>query len=264
MTTTVADIAPRTGITRAVVLEPAELRDDSDGIAGRTLVGHFAVFDEMTEIRSPWEGEFRENISPGAFTRTMNERRDQIRCIYAHGHDPSFGAKPIGTPRVLEEDGTGARYEVDLYANAEIEGWIIPAARDGQLGASFAFDVISEGWDLEPADGGLPIRTISELRLYEFGPCPFPAYADATAGVRSALASWSDLPDDRRHELALRLSPDTSTSTALSWTGPETDGPTLRDSDPPTSPDDLQEITNETATRERELRLRGLRKDSPK
>ncbi len=32
---------------------------------------------------------------------------------------------------------------------------------------------------------GLPERTISELRLYEFGPVLFPAYQGATAAVRS-------------------------------------------------------------------------------
>jgi hypothetical protein len=32
---------------------------------------------------------------------------------------------------------------------------------------------------------GLPERTLTELRVPEFGPCVFPAYESATAGVRS-------------------------------------------------------------------------------
>jgi hypothetical protein len=38
-------------------------------------------------------------------------------------------------------------------------------------------------------DHGLPERTLQEVRLFELGPCTFPAYADATAGVRS-LTDW--------------------------------------------------------------------------
>jgi phage head maturation protease len=36
---------------------------------------------------------------------------------------------------------------------------------------------------------GLPERTITEARVFEFGPVTYPAYAGASAGIRS-LTDW--------------------------------------------------------------------------
>jgi hypothetical protein len=57
------------------------------------------------------------------------------------------------------------------------------------LGASFRFRVLADSWVEEPgksADNpeGIPERTITEVRLFEFGPVVYPASPDATAGVR--------------------------------------------------------------------------------
>ena len=57
------------GIIRA--LKPGiEVRDSVDG-GMPTLHGHFAVFNEWTEINSLMEGNFLERIAPGAFKKTM-------------------------------------------------------------------------------------------------------------------------------------------------------------------------------------------------
>ncbi len=180
-------------------LDSIEWRDHDNGTG--TLTGHFAVFNRSTVINSFWEGNFRERIAPGAFNRTIEQRRDQIRCIYEHGRDPSFGNKPLGAISALREDERGAFYEVELFDNQLNRDHIIQPARAGQLGASFAFEVLSEEWDDTPEDEGLPIRTIREVRLHEFGPCPFPAYADATADVRSALRNSHLLTADQRQAL---------------------------------------------------------------
>lgn len=187
--------APRNQIERVRALTPELRADLADGGVG-TLTGHFAVFNEETTIDSFWEGRFREIIAPGAFTRTMEQRTGSIRCIYEHGRDPMFGNKPLGSP-TFGEDDRGATYDVELFDTQLNREHVVPAARSGQLGASFAFDVLGETWDDEPADGGLPVRTITEVRLYEFGPCPFPAYEGATAGVRTALANLDTLSADQ-------------------------------------------------------------------
>lgn len=181
--------APIDNLVRALFTPAtAELRADGDG-DGRTLFGHFAVFDEWTEINSWYEGNFLERIAPGAFKRTFKERKGQIRVMYDHGHDPSIGDKPLGAPDVLREDETGAYYESELF-DAEYVNQLIPALRAGQLGASFRFKVRAEHWN-EPAKasktnpGKLPERTISDVDLYELGPVPWGAYDKATAGVRS-------------------------------------------------------------------------------
>lgn len=191
--------APRDNLVRALIdTEAAHLRADN-GSEGRTLHGRFAVFNRWTRISSVWEGEFMERIAPGAFAKTFEEHRDRIKVLYDHGRDPQIGNKPLGPIRALGEDTTGAAYEVDLIRASYNDDFIIPAAEAGLLGASFRFS-IPEGGDEwitpERSTQGnpdkLPERTITQAEVYEFGPVTFPAYADATAGVRSGTDNFLD------------------------------------------------------------------------
>jgi HK97 family phage prohead protease len=161
-------------------------KDDGDG---SKMVGHFAVFNSWTRISSAYEGTFLERIAPGAVADTFDTRANQIRVLYDHGADPQIGNKPLGTPTVLREDSKGAYYEVDLFDSSYVND-LKPAIRAGQLGASFRFKVTSESWET-PTEARsdnpdrLEERTITGAELYEFGPVTFPAYADASAGLRS-------------------------------------------------------------------------------
>lgn len=187
MTATKVEHPRRDGLYRAV-FPGAELRAASgDGMP--TLVGHFAVFNKPTEIASFMEGNFIERIAPGAFRKTFQENK-AIRCLFQHGCDPDIGDKPLGAPAVLREDETGAYYEVPLLDTGYVRDDVLPGLEAGVYGASFCFEVIKEQFDDEPgvsADNprGLPERTLLEVRVPEFGPVTFPAYEEATAGVRS-------------------------------------------------------------------------------
>jgi len=73
--------------------------------------------------------------------------------------------------------------------------------RAGAYGSSFRFQVQAEQYVNSPVrsdhyPAGLPERTITEAKVFEFGPVTFPAYAGATAGVR---ALWT--PRRRRERL---------------------------------------------------------------
>ena len=169
--------------------DAALLRADSDG-DGRTLYGHFSVFDVWYEVNSVWEGNFLERIAPGSFARTIKERADQIKALYDHGHDPQLGNKPLGTFKDLREDKTGGYYEISLIDTDYNRDFIIPAARAGLLGASFRFRVREETWKDDPGVSdhnpkGIPERTITDTDVYELGPVTFPASAAASAALRS-------------------------------------------------------------------------------
>lgn len=165
------------------------LRASVDGGTGRTLFGHFAVFNQWTRIESWFEGTFLERIAKGAFKRTMKERADQIRVLYEHGRDPTVGNKPLAIPEIMREDAEGAYGQGELFKASYVDD-LIPAIAGGQMGQSFRFSVVAESYvepkkvsDYNPEK--LPERTITDVDLYEWGPCPFPAYVGATAGVRS-------------------------------------------------------------------------------
>jgi HK97 family phage prohead protease len=154
-----------------------------------TLRGHFSVFDTWTTIDSAWEGTFRERVAPGAFSKTIQENRNNIKVLFQHGKDPQVGDKPLGAISDLREDERGAYYEVPLL-DTSYNRDLLPGLEAGLYGASFRFKVLREDFDRNPERSdhnpeGLPERTIKEAALYEFGPVTFGAYPTATAGVRS-------------------------------------------------------------------------------
>jgi HK97 family phage prohead protease len=179
---------PRENLIRAV-MPGVSFRDSSDDdAAGPVLFGHFARFNEWTEIDSVWEGRFMERFAPGAFRKTIREGRDKLRVLFQHGHDPEIGDKPIAAINDVREDDEGAFYEARLFDG--LPSLIMDGLRAGQYGASFRFGALREQWDEKPEasehnPNGLPERTIKEARVAEFGPVTFPAYEGATAGVRS-------------------------------------------------------------------------------
>ncbi len=186
--------AHRADLFRMVTLSDASVEvraaDATDGRIG-TLTGYAALFNTDTIIDS-WEGRFVERIAPKAFARTLEQRGDKVKVLFNHGFDPSIGDKPLGKPEVMREDRKGLWVEVpldDTSYNRDLVASLRSGALDGQ---SFRFSVKAEKWD-DPKDAkSLPVRTIREVELYEFGPVTFPAYEATTAGVRSrdAYSAW--------------------------------------------------------------------------
>lgn len=164
-----------------------------------TLTGHLAVFNQWARIDSLKEGRFLEQIAPGAFSKTITENRDSMRVLFQHGKDPVVADKPLGMIEALEEDDNGVRYDVPLF-DTNYNRELLPGLRAGAYGSSFRFGVPKgrDEWNRSPERSeanpdGWPERTIRELRMMEFGPVTFPAYAGATAGVRSMRSITDDL-----------------------------------------------------------------------
>lgn len=179
---------PRDELVRAVRIGVDLKRDDEEVDGGMpTLYGHFTPFNRFTEINSFFEGNFMERIAPGAFKKTFRDMTPKV--LFQHGADPQIGDKVLGRAEVLREDEEGPYYEVPLL-DTSYNRDLVPGLEAGLYGASFRFSVMREEWVDEPKPSeenpkGLPERTIREARVSEFGPVTFPAYQDATAGVRS-------------------------------------------------------------------------------
>jgi HK97 family phage prohead protease len=171
-----------------------EIRSTSDD--GRTLEGYAAVFNTPTRIDS-WEGKFDEELSRGAFSKTIDERTPVLQ--FDHGRDVATGSVPIGSIEALREDDHGLFVRARLHQNDRVEP-IRQAIESGAIdGMSFRFRVVREEWD---ESGDVPMRTIREVELFELGPVVFPAYESTSVGVRSLLA---DLSTDQRDHLLTEL-----------------------------------------------------------
>lgn len=195
-------------ITRNCEFRAASKTSDGDG---RTLEGYAAVFNQDTEINS-WEGRFTERIAPGAFKKTLRERKPIMQ--FNHGRDQRTGQVPIGVFTDIREDDHGLPVVARLFDNDLVEP-IRQAIEGGAVtGMSFTFNVVRDEWRdnkgkqvkgdeiyrllYEPGERGPLQRTIKEVRLFEAGPVVSPAYQGTSVGVRSA----DELSEEERQAVA--------------------------------------------------------------
>lgn len=197
---------PREHIRAINPARGVSMRAADGGDGGPILYGHFARFNEWTEIDSWFEGNFMERVAPGAFRKTLAELNQRV--LLEHGNDPQLGNKPIAEPIVKREDDQGAYYEARLFDG--LPDLVLEGLRAGQYGASFRFSVMREEYVEEPGTSdhnpkGIPERTLTELRVPEFGPVTWGAYDGATAGVRSLtddfIFGWLKREPRRAREL---------------------------------------------------------------
>lgn len=184
---------PREDIVRAITpgFELRAADEKSGGDLAPIMYGHFSVFNEWSLIDSAWEGLFYERSAPGCFTKTFSENMAAIRCLYQHGRDGYIGMKVLGRPSVLVEDEIGAYYEVPLLHETQYVQELLPGLRAKLYGMSYRFTVLQDEYVQHPRRSehnprGLPERTLTEVRVREFGPCTFGQYDEPNASIRSA------------------------------------------------------------------------------
>lgn len=194
--------APRSNLVRDYLLKQ-ELRAVGDAGLPQ-LVVRFCAYGVPYEISSIWEGDFIEIWAPGSLAQTINEDMAAMRCLYDHGFDPYLGNKPVGAIRSITDTPAGPEALVSFYNTDFNRGQLIPLIQgetiDGEmlgsaLGSSMRFESIQESWNFSPPTTDwnprqLPIRTILQGRVLEFGPVTFPANPGATSFARSVTDEW--------------------------------------------------------------------------
>ena len=164
---------------------------------GKALTIRLAPHDQWAEIQSVTEGHFMERFSRTAYRKTMAESVPKI--LFNHGKDPEIGEKVIATTDEVGEDA------VSPFARGQIlDGLpelVVDGLRKNVYGASHRFSVVRESWVDSPIGGPhnptkLPERTITEARLYELGPVTWPAYASASASLRSLTDEYRGIPTE--------------------------------------------------------------------
>lgn len=170
-----ADIEPpelksiRSGIERrAFPLEVREVNNEK-----KTIVGHAAVFDTITDL-----GWFKERVSKGAFAESI--KQDDIRALFNHDPNIVLGRNKAGTLR-LSEDDKGLAVEIDLPDTTAANDLRISMERGDINQMSFGFEVIDASWDTVD---GEEVRTLKRVKLWDISPVTFPAYPTTDASVR--------------------------------------------------------------------------------
>jgi uncharacterized protein len=144
---------------------------------GRQIGGYAAVFNSLTDM-SGYGGYFREQISPGAFSKAVS---GDVRALFDHDPAHVLGRTKAGTLRLTEDDH-GLAVEIDLPDTQTARDLTASMERGDIDGMSFGFRVTKQSWD-ETQDP--PIRTIQEVELLEVSVVTFPAYTDTEVALRS-------------------------------------------------------------------------------
>ena len=189
-------------VYRATDPEMMHFRDDENGPP--ILEGRMMPYDEWTEIRSTLEGHFMERFAPGALAKTMQERGSKVRAMFEHGLDNVLGRQMIADIDEMRDEPDGAYYRATLLDG--LPQLLVSGIRRGLYGSSvrykpIKFDRVKSPVRSEHNPDGIPEVTVREAFLKEFSVTPFPAYAGATAGVRSLtdeIAARQLLGDPKR------------------------------------------------------------------
>jgi uncharacterized protein len=141
--------------------------------------GHAAIFNELSVDL----GGFREKIDPGAFAKSILE--DDVRALWNHNADMVLGRNTSGTLK-LTEDERGLAIEIDPPDTQLGRDVMCLMQRGDVTQMSFGFTV-PEGGERWEMMGGVAIRTLTAVNLFDVSPVTYPAYEGTDVAARSVL-----------------------------------------------------------------------------
>ena len=172
----------------------AEVRAVATDDGTLKIAGYAATFNQEAENLS-----FREQIAPGAFTRSL-ESADPIFLLVNHQSDQLPLASTQSGTLKLTQDKVGLRMEANLDPANPRAAELASALTRGDVNKmSFAFSINPGG---EPRDGG--VRTITDCTLYEVSVVNMPAYDSTQVGMRSTQDEAEAL-ELRKRAMALKV-----------------------------------------------------------
>ena len=132
---------------------------------------------------------FREQLSPGCFTRSLQSDRDVKMLL---NHDPSLilGRKANGTLSVTEDD-KGLRFRCNIADTTTGRDTYKLIQRNDLSDCSFAFEIDGdegEQWSDECDENSgerFKMRTIRQARLYDCSVVGSPAYPQTSVSANS-------------------------------------------------------------------------------
>lgn len=169
---------------------PCEFRV-SKGSDKTTIFGYAAKYG----VRSDDLGGWVEILAPDCFAANLATNPD-VRALFNHEPSQILGRTAAGT-LTLTSDKVGLAYEVQPPDTACARDLIVSMTRGDVNQSSFGFICTDASWAYD-ALTGMDIRTVKSADLFDVSPVTFPAYSDATSGVRSLPV---DMPIEVRSKL---------------------------------------------------------------
>jgi HK97 family phage prohead protease len=148
------------------------------------LTGYAARFNSLSVPLDDGEGEYRERILPGAFSRSLAEGPDVVALAH-HDERLVLGRRSAETLKLVEDDH-GLR--VLLYPPDTTLGRdIVESVSRGDL-ASMSFGFLVDDEDYRNEDG-MVIREVKQATVFEVSIVTWPAYESTSIKVRSDVPS---------------------------------------------------------------------------
>ena len=155
-------------------ISDVEQKDDEDGLI--SFAGYASVFDYAYPVND-MRGTYLENVSRGAFTKTLQEK-DDVKLLVNHEGIPL--ARTKSNTLNLVEDERGLRVEAKLDPENPKGAEVASAMKRNDLNEmSFAFQAIKDEFN-EAGDE----RTIREAKLYDVSVVTTPASDATVAKIR--------------------------------------------------------------------------------
>lgn len=174
---------------RVINFSNIDVRELAEGEDEPVILGYAAVFNSLSEDL----GGFRERIQPGAFSRSLVENND-IRALWGHDDMYVLGRRSAGTLE-LNQDDTGLGVAIKPPGTQWAKDLLTSMKRGDVNQMSFGFYVRGDKWD-DKDDEGRPVRTLTDVDLFEVSVVAFPAYPQTSAEARSVAASLVATSDD--------------------------------------------------------------------
>jgi phage head maturation protease len=208
--------------TRSFPLEDVSVRTTRDG---RIVEAYLAVFNSRSKPIHDQDGDYTEDLDPVTFNKAISDaapqgtRRNWLTGVFYNHARTLYGTPsemfsiPVAVTQDLQADGGGVR-ATDKYHRSQLADEIVEALESGAIpGYSFQGRFLRSapliprgGFKKNHRTGELPHVRRLESTLKEYGPTPFPAYADAAVlGLRSDSLMAAMLQDPELAQRMLRM-----------------------------------------------------------
>lgn len=160
------------------------------------LQGYVATDASSHILGKEGKKKWREVIAPGTFRNAIAKAKrlkESIDLLADHDTKKILASTANGSLK-LEEDEVGLYFEATVSPTSYGRDLYV-LVKDGIIkGLSFGMRVLNEDWSL--AADGMPLRTISEIELFEVSALKTPAYPTTLLEARGMEVADVEIPND--------------------------------------------------------------------